>query len=88
MLTAVDWQVWSPLQWSLVRSQLLGTPGQLEAGLHRLAEHQALPRPLVLGRLQMVRRQHTVVPVGRQLLELFETWLRRLTFFSQMLEAW
>ena len=71
----VDVQVWSPLQWSLVRSQLLGAPGQLEAGLHRLAQHQALPRPLLLGRLQMVRRQHLVVlgDVGRQsqLVELF-----------------
>ena len=71
-----------------MRAQLLGTPRQLEAGLHRPAEHQALPRPLILGRLQMGRRQHTVVPVGRQLVELFETWLRHLTFSSQMLEAW
>ena len=54
-------QVWAPLQWSLVRAQLLGGPRQLEAGLHRPAEHQAIPRPLLLGRLQMVRRQHTVV---------------------------
>ena len=71
MLTAVDVKVWAPLQWSLVRAQLLGAPRQLEAGLHRLAEHQALPRPLLLGRLQMVRRQHAVVGVGRQLVELF-----------------
>jgi hypothetical protein len=70
-----------------VRTQLLGAPRQLEAGVHRLAEHQALPRPLLLGRLQMVRRQHTLVPVGRQLVELFVTWLRHLTFSSQMLEA-
>merc|ERR1711981_1104036 len=71
ILPPLQADVWAPLQWSLVCAQLLGAPRQLEAGLHRLAEHQALPRPLLLGRLQMVRRQHAVVGVGRQLVELF-----------------